>query len=110
MEEVKSIKEWQKEVYSLAKEKGWYNPPKSKGESILMIMTELAEVVEELRSDEKHYYEVNGKPEGIGPELADIIIRTLDFSESLGINIEEMMIKKHEYNKSRSTRHGNKKL
>ena len=50
-----------------------------------------------------------GKPEGIPIELADVIIRILDYCGYAGIDIEAEIRQKHEYNKSRPYRHGGKK-
>ena len=41
-------------------------------------------------------------------ELADIIIRALDVSERLGIDIGQAIDVKHEYNKTRPHKHGKK--
>lgn len=49
------------------------------------------------------------KPEGIAIELADVIIRILDYCGYAGIDIEAEIRQKHEYNKSRPYRHGGKK-
>lgn len=49
------------------------------------------------------------KPEGVAVELADAIIRILDYCGYAGIDIEEAIAIKHEYNKSRPYRHGGKK-
>ena len=49
------------------------------------------------------------KPEGIAAELADVIIRVLDYCAYAGIDIENVLKVKHEYNKSRPYRHGGKK-
>jgi NTP pyrophosphatase (non-canonical NTP hydrolase) len=50
------------------------------------------------------------KPEGIAIELADCIIRILDYCGKEGIDIEEAIRLKHEYNKTRTYRHGNKRI
>ena len=50
------------------------------------------------------------KPEGIAVELADCIIRILDYCGKVGIDIEDVIRRKHEYNKTRPYRHGGKKL
>lgn len=46
------------------------------------------------------------KPEGFGIELADAIIRIMDLAASQGIDLEECIRRKHEYNKSRPIGHG----
>lgn len=53
--------------------------------------------------------EHHSKPEGIPTELADVIIRVLDYCAYAGIDIENVLEVKHEYNKSRPYRHGGKK-
>jgi hypothetical protein len=50
------------------------------------------------------------KPEGIAVELADCIIRILDWCGREGIDIDAIIRQKHEYNKSRPFRHGGKLL
>ncbi len=50
------------------------------------------------------------KPEGIVVELADAIIRILDYCGKEGIDIDEAIRIKHEYNKTRPYRHGGKKI
>lgn len=49
------------------------------------------------------------KPEGVAVELADCVIRILDYCGHAGIDLEEAIRIKHEYNKSRPYRHGGKK-
>lgn len=60
-----------------------------------------------------HYGECsykNSKPEGIAIELADCIIRILDYCGKEGIDIEKAIGLKHEYNKTRPYKHGGKKI
>lgn len=46
------------------------------------------------------------KPEGFGIELADTIIRVCDLAEHLGIDLNEMIRLKFEYNIGRPFKHG----
>lgn len=48
------------------------------------------------------------KPEGLGVELADTIIRILDMAQALGIEIQATMALKMRYNETRPERHGGK--
>jgi NTP pyrophosphatase (non-canonical NTP hydrolase) len=45
----------------------------------------------------------------IEEEMADIIFRTMDACGRLNVDIERAVLLKHEHNKSRAYRHGNKK-
>ena len=49
-------------------------------------------------------------PEGIAVEMADCIIRILDWCGKEGIDIEAILEEKHAYNKTRPYRHGGKAL
>lgn len=51
-----------------------------------------------------------GKPEGIDIELADCILRILDYCGHAGIDIDEAIALKHEYNKTRPYKHGGKRI
>jgi NTP pyrophosphatase (non-canonical NTP hydrolase) len=48
------------------------------------------------------------KPEGLGSELADVIIRALDTATALGFNMESEIALKMAFNKTRTHRHGGK--
>ena len=50
------------------------------------------------------------KPEGVAVELADCIIRILDFCGKERIDIENILQAKHEYNKTRPYKHGGKTI
>lgn len=75
-------------------------------------LSPVLDVLEEYRngrSASEVYTGSGGKPEGIPIELADVIIRILDYCGYAGIDIEAAIRQKHEYNKSRPYRHGGKK-
>lgn len=50
------------------------------------------------------------KPVGVPSELADIIVRVLDFSGEHGIDIERAVLEKMAYNRTRPFKHGGKVL
>lgn len=120
-----NINETAKEMHEIARSKGWYDPPKSTGESLLLMHAEISEAAEELRlfggrllADGQEqgptsvYYYANkpGKPEGFGIELADCVIRIMDTCVYLGIDLEAAIRLKADFNKTRSARHGGKAL
>lgn len=107
---IKVLTAAQKEVHELARAKGWYAPPKSPVESLMMVVTELAEAVDEIRNDTKPIYYVGDKPEGEAIELADAVIRILDYCQSRGFNLGQAIQIKHAYNQTRPHRHGGKKV
>lgn len=123
------------EIHQNAVEHGWWEKERTFGDIISLCHSELSEALEEHRnghestevyySCEKDYecglYEPGGvnkecigcpkhKPEGIPIELADCIVRILDFCGRTKIDIEAAVRMKHEYNKTRPYRHGGKKI
>ncbi len=97
-----SFSEFQRMTYDTAKAHGFqelegnplYVPTK-----LALIMSEGAEALEAHRQ---------GKTEDLGHELADIVIRSMDLAQSLGINLGEEIVKKATFNADRPYKHGNK--
>jgi len=123
---MKTIKEWQKEIHEYAVEKGWWDEektPRSKGDQFANFHAEVSEAWAEWRNGhpmEAVYFknphgdvvdpETSGsKPEGVPIELADVVIRIMDTCEAYGIDLEEAIRIKHEFNKTRPHRHGGKR-
>lgn len=118
------LNKFMKEVHQNAVEHGWWEDERSFGEIIALCHSELSEALEEHRNgyDPTEIYYSCGhlkalkptvactKPEGIPIELADCIIRILDYCGKENIDIEAALKIKHEYNKSRPYRHGGKAL
>ena len=104
------IKELQKSIHNLAIKKGWWESDRKIPELLCLIHSEISEALETYRIKGIENWIENGKPEGVAVELADAIIRILDLSEYFGFDIEKYILDKHEYNKSRSYRHGGKKI
>lgn len=112
-----AINELVKEFHQTAVEHGWWEEPKTFGELIALIHSEVSEALEEFRNghDPKETYytkdkQGNDKPEGIPSELADIVIRVFDLCGYYNIDIVGMLFEKSEYNKSRPYKHGGKKI
>jgi NTP pyrophosphatase (non-canonical NTP hydrolase) len=101
------IKEMQTAAHGVAHEKGWWDAPhKTPGECLLLIHAEVSEAAETLRvPGTPLLYCENGKPEGISAELADVILRVLDFAEFHGLDLSEALRQKHAYNKTRAYKH-----
>jgi NTP pyrophosphatase (non-canonical NTP hydrolase) len=96
--------------------KGWWESDRNFGETLTLIHQELSEAFEEYRQGREFtevYYKpgTDGKmkPEGIPVELADVIIRILDFAGSVGIDLDSVLEEKMKYNATRPYRHGNLK-
>lgn len=102
------VNEFAKEVHELAVEKGWWEGDRPLPEIIALCHSELSESFEAYRSNEPMFYRKDGKPEGVATELADCVIRIFDYLYYRGINIEDLLTVKHDYNKTRSYRHGGK--
>ena len=79
-------------------------------ESIALIHSEASEALEEDRAGgmNKLYFRSDGKPMGIGPELADIIIRVGHTAVLQGIDIEDMVRRVQTFNRTRPHKHGKK--
>ena len=122
------LNELMKEAHETSISKGWYDIPPSFPEVIALMHSELSEALEEYRNSTKDriralpiYYsgdqyvsdaptEVCKKPEGIGIELADCIIRIFDTCQFRGIDLEKALSIKMAYNKTRPVKHGGKTI
>lgn len=103
------IHELQKEVHEVAKASGWWDgTPRSPLEIYMLAVGELSEAVEEVRAGKPELYFNGTKPEGEVIEVVDCIIRLLDYAGYRQWDLEELLRKKLEYNKTRGYRHGNK--
>jgi len=101
------------EIHQNAVEKGWWdgNGGKSFPEILMLCVSELSEALEAFRDGEPDFYMTEaGIPTGTNVELADCMIRILDYCGSQEIDIEAIIRTKHEYNKTRPYRHGGKKI
>jgi len=106
------FKEVQEQVWKTAHDKGWHEIDRTFAEYIVLMHSELSEALEEYRANHEpdEVYFKDGKPEGIPIELADVLIRVLECAEEFGIDLDEAMRIKMEFNETRPIRHGGKKL
>jgi NTP pyrophosphatase (non-canonical NTP hydrolase) len=86
-------------VHCLAIEKGWWRDNRYLPELLCLVHSEVSECLEAYRKSDSA---------GIKEELADIVIRVFDIAAAEGIDLEKAIKEKHEYNKTRPFRHGNK--
>lgn len=77
---------------------------------LLMMVGEICEAQEEIRSGHgvHEVYVKEGKPEGFGVELADALIRILNFCGAHNIEIGQLVKMKADYNMTREPMHGRK--
>jgi NTP pyrophosphatase (non-canonical NTP hydrolase) len=107
-----TIDELIQEAYANAVAHGWHDEPRSFPEILMLLVSEIAEAMEEFRSHKSvtDIYYVEGKPEGIPIEIADLLIRVFDFCGDTGLPLREALEIKMKYNTGRSYRHNGKKL
>lgn len=104
---VQALAKLQEAVHQIAVDKGWWDRPRLFPEVVALMHSELSEALEAYRTDamSDKLPEVHGQDE----ELADCIIRILDYCGARGVDIGQVILDKIEYNLSRAYRHGNKK-
>lgn len=68
-----------KEIHENAVAHGWWEGERDIAEIYALIHSELSEALEEYRNGRPMFYIDGGKPEGIAVELADAVIRILDY-------------------------------
>lgn len=114
---MKTLREMQKAAYANSAAHGFHEgvfqtTPEAVTAKLMLVVGELSEAVEEIRNGHPYdkVYFSGEKPEGFGIELADAIIRLLDTAEMVGVDLQDAVTLKHNYNLTRPHKHGGKVL
>lgn len=115
LSDFQAVQEW---CYRIARMKGFHDKPRDAGLAMALIHSEVTEALEALRKGPDEPSEHIPEFTALEEELADIIIRVLDFAEEYdsptpgkdmaGLCIIEALFAKVSYNAKREKMHGGK--
>lgn len=119
---VAGLNESARQIFNMNKAKGFWDKPRNVGELLMLVTSELGEAMEAHRKGRFADFVAVDWPHSLGgewdenfkahvkdtfeDEIADAVIRLLDLSAGLGIDLEKHINAKVRYNQSRPMLHG----
>lgn len=95
------------EIWAYLVDKGWEPVNNSHGDLCALLHSEVTEILEAYRDFELEDGTVGlgTKPEGVGAEMADVLIRLLHMARKYDIDLAAEYVRKMEYNRKRPYQH-----
>lgn len=94
-----------RKAYQIAKDHGWHEKPCNDGEVLALIHCEISEALQALRDGNKPDHHCPDFS-SLEIELADAIIRIMDYAGERGLNLSLAILEKMKFNKKRPYKHG----
>ena len=95
-----NIREIQKQIHKQNVDMGWWDKPREKGTLLMLVVSEVAEAMEGERKNLMDDHLPHRKMAEV--ELADAVIRILDYAEAHGYDVQSAMVEKIAYNRTRA--------